>query len=448
MHFQYVRPGGLWGLFTLLTSAAVQLIDQQLFKAINGDDGGTWAPTSVITLGGAGVHVTGPLVADNLSGHVTSGNMLTVDVGAALNIAGVQNVLPAALVNVFGLPFTPGAIVIYDEAAIALASPATPGAMGGAFYAFPNSLTDFMGVVLFEYGSSWTMLGGSVGIVRPDALITLTGLSWNHAATTLFLAYSQAVFLPGSRAIFLNSDLILGSGSTLHLVNVINFSPGSLLVGTTTISDDAVVTVAGSSPAHPASIVIGVNGSINFLPGGVITGSPVITGPSRFDGPVEFNALVGLDAGRTLRLSPGSFFNNDGKTVRTGPEDRVGSQAVTGERQTMGADGPYTIDAEAWDWVTVPPQSHSNVVWTLAVPQNLDRAITVTVTAAVSALNNDLLVGWSGSNLPLVRFRDDSGSPPGSVVFGWDPTVRVWRIKSSTTVAIGGGAGSAISIPQ
>ena len=130
MHFQYVRPGGLWGLFTLLTSAAMQLIDQQLFKAINGDDGGTWAPTSVITLGGAGVHVTGPLVADSLSGHVTFGNVLTIDSQATLDVFGVERVEVGGAINVFGEMLDSGSITLNEWAVMVLASPQTAGALG------------------------------------------------------------------------------------------------------------------------------------------------------------------------------------------------------------------------------------------------------------------------------------------------------------------------------
>lgn len=53
-----------------------QKIDQLLFESINGDQGGTWAPASVITIGGSGLTVSGTFIGsgtNTLSGTTTTG---------------------------------------------------------------------------------------------------------------------------------------------------------------------------------------------------------------------------------------------------------------------------------------------------------------------------------------------------------------------------------------
>lgn len=80
-HNNYIKPGGIWPLFTLLTSGIMATVDALLYKALNADDGGTWSPSAVITLGGAGLTVTGPFTANNASITIGSGKTLTIASG-------------------------------------------------------------------------------------------------------------------------------------------------------------------------------------------------------------------------------------------------------------------------------------------------------------------------------------------------------------------------------
>jgi hypothetical protein len=296
-----------------------------------------------------------------------------------------------------------------------------------------------MGTVVLESGSAWFMQGGSLGFVGPGALVNVVGVDPSHMASVAFWQYSQAVFANGARAIFANADLIMGAGTTLQVANVLHFVPGSIITGGTTISDGTLIVLSSSSPAHPVTVAFGHNATLDFAGGSSITGYAVFEGAARFDQGVELNCDVGVDAGHTLKL--------DAATVRTGPEDRSGPGAITGERKTTGPDWWWTIDAEAWDWVVIPPQSMANRVWVLATPKNPSRAITITLTAGVSPLNNDLFIAQEGSTAPLARFINDSTREPGSVTFGWDPDDQMWRVKSSTTTSIFGGAGTALKIP-
>lgn len=78
-HFAYTRPGGTWSAFSALFSADMASLDQKTFKSINGDDGGTWAPSSPITIGGSGINITGlASIAHNAVIGTTGADILQV----------------------------------------------------------------------------------------------------------------------------------------------------------------------------------------------------------------------------------------------------------------------------------------------------------------------------------------------------------------------------------
>jgi len=81
-HFSYTRTGGLWGPngVDTITEADLESFEQKMFKAINGDEGGAWSPSSAIAIGGSGVDLQG-------TGHqVSSGGKLAIKSGATLDI--------------------------------------------------------------------------------------------------------------------------------------------------------------------------------------------------------------------------------------------------------------------------------------------------------------------------------------------------------------------------
>lgn len=82
-HNDWIRPLGVWPLFTVLTSNVMHLFDERQMQSINGDLGGVWAPTTTITLGnGLGVtvavHVTGGFRADDADVTITGSKKLHV----------------------------------------------------------------------------------------------------------------------------------------------------------------------------------------------------------------------------------------------------------------------------------------------------------------------------------------------------------------------------------
>lgn len=61
----------------------MQAIDQATFLAINGDDGGTWAPASNIVIGGAGVGIGAAWIMNGVNTTVASSAQITFAKGTA-----------------------------------------------------------------------------------------------------------------------------------------------------------------------------------------------------------------------------------------------------------------------------------------------------------------------------------------------------------------------------
>lgn len=59
-HFSRIRAFGLWVLNSVLLPAEVEALDANQSKAVNGDEGGVWAPSAQIEIGGSGTKTTGP----------------------------------------------------------------------------------------------------------------------------------------------------------------------------------------------------------------------------------------------------------------------------------------------------------------------------------------------------------------------------------------------------
>lgn len=59
MHFAYTRAAGVWIAGTVVQAAEGADLDAKTYKAINGDDGGAWAPAAPIEISGAGLQLQG-----------------------------------------------------------------------------------------------------------------------------------------------------------------------------------------------------------------------------------------------------------------------------------------------------------------------------------------------------------------------------------------------------
>ncbi len=70
-HNDFVMPAGQWVIVP--TPGRLARLDQQISESLNGDDGGTWAPSTPIAIGGAGLTFDASLVPSQFSGGVRTG---------------------------------------------------------------------------------------------------------------------------------------------------------------------------------------------------------------------------------------------------------------------------------------------------------------------------------------------------------------------------------------
>lgn len=59
-HLQRRRTDAAWERGRPVTGADMAFIDENTYKALNGDDGGSWTPSGLVTIGGSGVGIVGP----------------------------------------------------------------------------------------------------------------------------------------------------------------------------------------------------------------------------------------------------------------------------------------------------------------------------------------------------------------------------------------------------
>ena len=87
-HNTRVRAPGFWISLSTLLPAEMESFDAQLYKAINGDGGGVWAPSAVIEIGGSGIKITGACQVTSLAqlqfGAAITGGNLTVSLNASV----------------------------------------------------------------------------------------------------------------------------------------------------------------------------------------------------------------------------------------------------------------------------------------------------------------------------------------------------------------------------
>lgn len=106
-HFNRIRSFGFWTLNSVLQPSETETFDANLAKAINGDEGGTWAPSAKIIIGGQGVEITGACLIGSLlqaqAGATITGGDLTVSQDAAvqgdLDVDGTATVNALAVVT-------------------------------------------------------------------------------------------------------------------------------------------------------------------------------------------------------------------------------------------------------------------------------------------------------------------------------------------------------------
>lgn len=176
-HNERVRAdAAAWEAAIPLEPSELDELDEGQFSAINGDDGGVWAPTNPIIIGGAGIEFTGSVpTGEDLSvpGTITvpSGGAIDVESGGNVNVESGGNLNIAA----GGHMHCSGEVHIDDGGRILL--------QDGSF--------------LFEYsGSEHVYSSGSEGTYNSGSTLALDG-TVNVGATAVVTEAANATIGEG-----------------------------------------------------------------------------------------------------------------------------------------------------------------------------------------------------------------------------------------------------------
>jgi hypothetical protein len=176
-HFAYPAgtPTGVVPANYVLPSTDWQTNIGQVFKAINGDDGGTWAPGAFITVGGSGFEFTGTghSLAASARLNVESTGEIRLKAGALLRVDGSSGDIRLEVSsNVATLTaqsgsevYLAGATLVQDQMTLMSTANGGPGSI----------LVQTDAGVTFQSGSGLILSDGSTTSFAGDTLVTSTG---------------------------------------------------------------------------------------------------------------------------------------------------------------------------------------------------------------------------------------------------------------------------------
>jgi hypothetical protein len=189
MHNSFIHGGngsGAWPTGFVPGQAEWQQIDQYLFEALNGDKGGSWAPTTPIVIGGSGLDVTGLLQVD--------GNMLVQ--GSSLNI--LANTTVAGTCDF--LAATTYAASSTFNGAVTFANGFTTATAGTATFGRPAV---FNSTATFNAAASFTTTLGVTGLATFTGGFTTgpAGNTLNGTTTTADIVNLGGITMSGTNAV-------------------------------------------------------------------------------------------------------------------------------------------------------------------------------------------------------------------------------------------------------
>ena len=306
-HFVYPAgtPLGTVPAGYVLLSSDYQTTIQQVFKSINGDDGGTWAPGAFITVGGSGFQFTG-------TGHsLAASARLTVQPGAEIRLLDTASAVTMPILRVNG---SAGDILLYVEAHASKLE-----VKSGALAQINN------GGFLNVYGAL-TLISSGPGTFTAQMGTTTT---FNSGATVVFNNSDNTV----------NSNFKIASGAFL------------------TVQSGGTLTLTGNMSVGGAS-------TITFANGGVVAGIVTRTGVeirSGTSGRTAYRtayALPNADADCTVDYDryavPLTITASRVYTVRhTGTVPRVGERIKFSRTGTTSPSATYAVSISREDGTVI-----------------------------------------------------------------------------------------------
>jgi len=307
--FPRVRAPGTWLALSQLDAAEMEVFDAHQSKALNAEEGGTWAPTSRIILGGDGLEMRATLAIGNGGG-------------------------------------SPGVLDITDGSLGGVSS-------GGAWAAALGSATSFAGTTHFsnagtdaDGGAGHHVLSGGVVYVDDGASVKVRS-GGTLQIVGLFIASSGSEVRLYDETKQLSGEFTLSDGVPMTLHGDVTIKSD----GTLTTEASSTATFGGTHNLTGTLQTSGASAEIIVKANGSFTSEALAT--VSHAGDVSVGGT--LDVSGTLTVS--------GEFVQTGTLTKSGSTAYTCERigDAADADGTYGATKDLW----LIPALASNRTYTL-----------------------------------------------------------------------------------
>jgi hypothetical protein len=222
-HFAYISGRGSlanWGTLTTVAPSEFWWFEESIFKCINGDEGGTWNPSTVINIGGAGLSIYG------------SG--LTVENGIPFRALGTATFYNSVAFSTATGTFTCAKAAAFSAAVVCDSTLRTNGALSAyanvhtylGFYTHQNATigddnTDYLTVnAASEFQADVSLNNGTVTVESTASLVcdgptttngTLTANGALNANGNVALGNSSA------DAVVCNGAMSMGAAGTIGL---------------------------------------------------------------------------------------------------------------------------------------------------------------------------------------------------------------------------------------
>jgi hypothetical protein len=395
-HNDYLKPGGVWVNGDVPTGTDLTKFDQRQYLSIH-EGGGTWAPLTLITIGGLGLSVTGPFVASSANIIIPTGKTLSIASGGSFTTDG------GATVN-FGSDATfEGLVDIVNGAEVLLQSNAVVRVKNGA-------------LIDVQAGGELEIKSGGFLDVRPGASIDVHGTIAAKTGASIACEAGSSFSVAGTGLFVTGSTTTLGGTWNVASAGVFSLQAGSV----TTIFGDPTVESGGSITWNTGSnLIVQAGGTMTF--GG--TFSADTAAQFTFSGSdVFFISAAGLFYSSTVTIENQAKTTQKGAVVLTN-NGNIGYRIGTAPNSTTSYD-PSTADI--WEVATLT----ANRVHTLNAPSDP----TVGSRHHFTRYENP----GAGTDLTILRSSDSTqiariiqSATGGSVDVYWHVSAAEWRATNS-----------------
>lgn len=436
-HNSYLSSRGSlvsWALGSTIDPTELWAFELGIFKSINGDDGGTWVPSSVIEIGGAGMRIVGSFEFVDATCSTVTTDDLTVNGNTILGDAGTDTVVVNGTTTINSDVALTGTSTLSVNGTIntgainTTASCAIGDGTGETVTVnsllVANNLTTFNNTVsitgtnelnvqsAINTGSINTTANCTIGdgtgetVTINSALVlngsvTAPGLiamgSATVAGSAVFGASTSDTLVVNSTATFagaLHAQGALHSEGSLYAQGV--FTTASSVIGTggaETLTVNSNTTCGGNMTLNGA--VFACNSVATF--GGAVTASSGILASTLN---VEHSCTIGDSSSETLTVRSEALFS--------GPAT-FASVAATVARSGSAV---FVMPDEnaAFNW------TNGSVVWVKAGDLHADRVLSFDATGCPDGFTIDIVCDHAAHSVTLaVAFNGGAG--PGNLVF-------------------------------